>query len=96
MEVAAEAPDAEAFDICAVIPVIEAVGGCVVHSGGDPRHPPGTTFDHIELSEPKKCYSSIVCAGQASDPLCLAAVAVMGPHMARAVASTSSSPAAKI
>ena len=92
VEVAAEAPDAEAYDICAVIPVIEAAGGCVVHSGhfasADTTATAGAPFVQIDLSDPKRKYSSIVCAGRADEPLCAAAVAIMSPRQQRGASAS--------
>jgi hypothetical protein len=128
VELAAEAPDSQAFDICAVIPCIEGVGGCVVHSGRyEPAgahavgmHAPvrcmtgvaatsiahlrvwcydavaaaaaatfaGTTVDHIDLVQPERPYSVLVCAGSASSPLCRAALAIIGPALSAARAQS--------
>eukprot|EP01052_Picozoa_sp_SAG31_P015544 SAG31_NODE_1002_length_10448_cov_27.630399_10_plen_318_part_00 len=81
-ELGCEAPDAEAYDICAVIPIVEAVGGCVVHSGGG-EEPAGAPFERIDLGRPKKRYSSLVCAGGRDAPLCVAGLAIVAPHLVR-------------
>ena len=72
----------QAYDICAVIPVIEGVGGCVLHTGRYPDSPAGSPFDRIELTDPGKTYASLVCLGQAGGALCAEALGMVAPMMA--------------
>ena len=72
----------QAYDICAVIPVIEGVGGCVLHTGRYPDSPAGSRFDRIELTDPGKTYASLVCLGQAGGALCAEALGMVAPMMA--------------
>ena len=72
----------QAYDICAVIPVIEGVGGCVLHTGRYPESPAGSRFDRIELTDPGKTYASLVCLGEAGGALCAEALGMVAPMMA--------------
>lgn len=77
--------DAQAYDICAVIPVVEGVGGSVCHTGRHPDAPRGSRFDKIDLHDAQKCYSSLVCLGPHGGELQTEAMALITAHGFQAV-----------